>query len=161
MPALSTVQGRIAGVTVVLAVSRVAALAGHQLVWSWWAPVAYLWQDASVVLVYAGLEVAVRRMPRAAWAVYAAFVAYVALGVPVMRVMSTPMTWTMWRAAGGALSDSIWLYVTPANVLWIGSIVVASIIPLVVAQGFSPAILRPWRNAGLKPCATFRKPCAT
>jgi hypothetical protein len=90
----------------------------HQLAWSWWAPVAYLWQDAAVVLVYAVLEVALRRTPRLAWATYTAFVAYVALGVPVIRVLSTPMTWTMWRAAGGALSDSVWMYVTPANVLW-------------------------------------------
>jgi hypothetical protein len=130
-PALSAVEGRIAGVAAVLAVSRVAALAGHQLVWSWWAPVAYLWQDAAVVLVYVGLEVAFRRMPRAAWAVYAAFVAYVALGVPVMRVMSTPMTWTMWRAAGGALSDSVWLYVTPTNVSWLAAVAVASVLPYV------------------------------
>jgi hypothetical protein len=126
-PALSGVEGRIAGVAAVLAVSRVAALAGHQLAWSWWAPVAYLWQDAAVVLVYAGLEVALRRTPRLAWATYTAFVAYVALGVPVMRVMSTPLTWTMWRAARGALSDSIWLYVTPANVIWIASIVSTSV----------------------------------
>jgi hypothetical protein len=76
-------------VAAVLAVGRVAALAGHQLVWSWWAPVAYLWQDAAVVLVYAGLERVLRRLPLTAWAVYAAFVAYVALGVPVVRVMST------------------------------------------------------------------------
>jgi phosphoglycerol transferase MdoB-like AlkP superfamily enzyme len=149
MPALSEVEERTAGVAAVLAVSRVAALAGHQLAWSWWSPIAYLWQDACVVLAYAAIDIGLRRTRRIAWIAYAAFVSYVGLGVPVMRVLSTPMTWTMWRAAGGALSDSIWLYVTPANLLWIGLIVVASIGPLVVAQAFRPAI------AGLKPCATF------
>jgi arylsulfatase A-like enzyme len=125
-------------VAAVLAVSRVAALAGHQLAGSWWAPVAYLWQDAAVVLVYAGLEVALRRMPRIAWAIYAAFVAYVALGVPVIRVMSTPMTWTMWRATGGALSDSVWMYVTPGNFVWIlTALALSAFVPYVVAFGFS------------------------
>jgi arylsulfatase A-like enzyme len=124
-------------VAAVLAVSRVAALAGHQLAGSWWAPVAYLWQDAAVVLVYAGLEVALRRMPGVAWTIYAAFVAYVALGVPVIRVMSTPMTWTMWRAAGGALRDSVWMYVTPWNVVWIlAALAVSAFVPY-LASGSS------------------------
>jgi lipoteichoic acid synthase len=155
-PALSGVEGRIAGVAAVLAVSRVAALAGHQLAWSWWAPVAYLWQDAAVVLVYAGLEVILRRTPRLAWATYTAFVAYVALGVPVIRVLSTPMTWTMWRAAGGALSDSVWMYVTPAKVLWVAAVASASVVPYV-----GSAFRQTFSIAGLKPCATFGKPSAT
>ena len=134
------------GAAAALAVSRAAALAGHDLTASWWSPAAYLWQDAATILVYAAVDLALRRTPRIAWTVYAAFVAYVALGVPVVRVMSTPMTWTMWRAAGGALSDSMWMYVTPANILWIGLTVGAC---LYVAQAFRPAI------AGLKPCATF------
>jgi Sulfatase len=136
-PDLSGVEGRIAGVAAVLAVSRVAALAGHELAWSWWAPVAYLWQDAAVVLVYAGLEVTLRRTPRLAWATYTAFVAYVALGVPVIRVLSTPMTWTMWRAAGGALSDSVWMYVTPGNFVWILTALAVSAFVPYVASGFS------------------------
>jgi hypothetical protein len=156
-PVLSAVEGRVVGVAAVLAVSRAAALAGHHLVWSWWAPVAYLWQDAATVLVYGGLDLAVRRTPRAAWTVYAAFVAYVALGVPVMRVMSTPMTWTMWRAAGGALSDSVWMYGTPANVTWIASIFGASIAMPYVASAFR----RTCWIAGLKPCAAFGQPCGT
>jgi hypothetical protein len=130
---------RIAGVAAVLAISRAAALAGHQLAWSPWSPIAYLWQDGIVVLVYAAIELALRRTPRLAWTGYALFVSYVALGVPVWRVMSTPMTWTMWRAAGGALSDSIWVYATLPNLLWMTSSALAAIIPVFVAQGFSPA----------------------
>src|SRR5262245_25355004 len=105
-PALSKVEGRLAGAAAALVVSRIATLAGHDVHWSWWAFVAYLWQDALVVLAYAALDLALRQLSaRIAWAAYAVFVAYVALNVPVVRVMSTPMTWTMWRAARGALSD--------------------------------------------------------
>ena len=116
--------------------SRVAALSGHDLIASWWSPAAYLWQDAATVLVYGAIDVALRRAPRVAWTVYATFVAYVALGVPVTRVMSTPMTLTMWRAAGSALSDSMWMYVTPANVLWIASVAAVAVVMPYVAFGF-------------------------
>ena len=71
------------------------------------------------------------------WTVYAGFVAYVALGVPVTRVLSTPMTWTMWRAAGGALSDSMWMYVTAANLLWIAAVVAVAVVIPYVGSGFS------------------------
>jgi hypothetical protein len=108
---------RLAGVLLVLVMSRVAVLAGRELTWTWWSPIAYLWQDAAVVLAFAAVDRSLRRTPRTAWIVYAAFVAYVAVSVPITRVMSTPMTWPMWRAAGGALSDSMWYYVTPANLL--------------------------------------------
>jgi hypothetical protein len=116
---------RLAGALIVLALSRVAVLAGHELTWSWWAPIALLWQDAAVVLIVALVDHSLRRTPRIAWTVYAAFVIYVAGSVPITRVMSTPMTWPMWRAAGGALSDSMWHAVTPANLLWMGALVAA------------------------------------
>jgi len=138
MPALSAVEG-LAGVAAALAVARVAALAGHAIDASRWAPVAFLWQDAATLLVYAAIERALHRMPRVRWAAYAVFVGYVAIGVPVTRVMSTPMTWTMWRAAGGALSDSIWQYVTPANLLWIAAVLLAAIAAPCVASGFVTA----------------------
>ena len=137
---------RIVGVAVVLAAARVAALAGHDLAASLWSPVAYLWQDAAVLLVYLAIDRVLRRTPRIAWLPYVVFVAYVAVSVPMMRVMSTPMTWAMWRAAGGALGDSIWLYATAANLLWIAGVVAAGVgAPVVVAQGFSPA-----NHAGLE-----------
>jgi len=154
---------RSAGAAAVLVVSRIATLAGHDLSWSWWAPVAYLRHDALVLLAYAALDVMLRRLSaRIAWTAYAVFVAYVALNVPVVRVLSTPMTWTMWRAAGGALSDSILLYVTPANVSWIAIVIGASLIAPYVVSGCSRTIgggppegAHPGLHAGLKSCATF------
>ena len=119
--------------------ARVAALAGHEIVASRWAPVAFLWQDSATLLVYAAIDRALLRVPRVRWAVYAVFVGYVAIGVPATRVLSTPMTWTMWRAAGGALSDSIWQYVTAANLLWIAGVLVAAIAAPRVASGFLTA----------------------
>jgi glucan phosphoethanolaminetransferase (alkaline phosphatase superfamily) len=118
---------RVAGIAAVLLVFRIAALADHQLVWSVWSPIAYLWQDMATILLYAALDRALTAMPRAAWSAYAVCVLYVAGGIPVTRIMSTPMTLTMWRAAGGALGDSIRYYVTVANVAWLSvAIVVAS-----------------------------------
>ena len=118
-----------------LAVARVAALAGHALVWSWWSPVAYLWQDAAVALMYLVIDRTIQRTPRAAWLAYAAFTIYVAVGVPVSRVMSTPMTWTMWGAAGGALSDSLRMYVTAGNVAWMGAAIAVGIAAPYVVSG--------------------------
>jgi Sulfatase/Fatty acid desaturase len=116
---------KVAGALVVLALSHASALAGHELRWSWWSPIAYLWHDAAVVLAVAAVDRCLRRATGVAWAAYAAFVIYVAISAPIARVMSTPMTWPMWRAAGGALSDSLWHYVTPANVLWVSALLVA------------------------------------
>jgi hypothetical protein len=109
----------------VLVLSRAAVLAGHAFAWSWWSPIAYLWQDAAVVLILSATDYGLRRTPRLAWATYLTFVIYVAASVPVFREMSTPMTWPMWRAAGAALRDSTWYYVTPVNLLWVGVLLIA------------------------------------
>jgi phosphoglycerol transferase MdoB-like AlkP superfamily enzyme len=147
---------RIAGIAGVLLVSRAAALAGHQIGWSAWSPIAYLWQDAALLLICAAIDRVLAPTPVLAWTASAIVVTYVAGSVPVIRVMSTPMTWTMWRAAGGALGDSIWHYVSAANVAWIAAALGASIASQIVAsqkvaQDFSSASPR---FAGLKACAT-------
>jgi hypothetical protein len=142
---------RVSGVLLVLAMSRVAVLAGHDVPWSWWSPAAYLWHDGGIALLFVAAERRLRRMPRLAWTVYGLFVMYVAVNVPVTRVMSTPLTWTIWRAAGGALSDSIRLYVTAANVSWVVTIVAAAIAPLILHhqghQGMSLMVIRRWDSA--------------
>src|SRR6185369_16509409 len=52
----------------------------------------------------------------AVWIVYAVLVIYVAINVPVTRLLSTPMTLPMLRATRGPLRDSIAYYFTPVNV---------------------------------------------
>ena len=91
----------------VLLACRTLASAGHQLQLSWWSPVAYLWHDAAVVLAFAVFETVLRRYPRVVWAAYGIVALYAVANIPIQRTLWTPLTWTMWRAAGGALSDSI------------------------------------------------------
>lgn len=107
---------------------KVMILTGHSIPLSVWTPIAYFWQDIMVALTFAALDAAIRR-PWLGWTLYAAAVAYAAVNVPVARVLSSPLTWPMMRAAGGALSDSIWHHVTPANVALM-SLVIATAIAL-------------------------------
>jgi phosphoglycerol transferase MdoB-like AlkP superfamily enzyme len=59
----------------------------------------------------------------------------VAINVPIARVVSTPLTWPMIGAAGGALSDSIRHHATPAN-LALMSLTIASgiVLPLLIRR---------------------------
>ena len=111
---------RAAALFVVLATAKVAALGGHRIEWSPWTPVAYLWQDAAMALLFAIVEIVAARRTQALWIAYASACAYVALTMPVIRVLGTPLTLTMWRAAGGALSDSIVYYANMPNLIAIG-----------------------------------------
>src|SRR6185437_7717603 len=81
----------------------------------WWAPIAYVWHDAVVVLLFAAFELVFRRRVRLIRAIYLVVALYVVLNLPVERAVTSPLTWPMWRAAGGALSDSIRYYATWAN----------------------------------------------
>src|SRR5439155_21997310 len=68
---------------------------------------------------------------------YGLAVAYVALNAGLVRVLSSPLTLTMIRGAGGRLADSIQDSVTPSN---------AGAMALVVAAGVAlPAALLRWR----------------
>ena len=100
----------------VLVIAKALTLAGRDVPLSAWSPFAYLWQDVLVALVFfvvdRGLE-----SPAVAWSVYALLAAYAAINVPVTRVLSTPMTWALARAARGPLSDSVFHYLTAANLL--------------------------------------------
>ncbi len=100
----------------VFLLAKALVLAGRELVWSPWTPIAYLWQDLIVVLLFGLFEFLVRR-PRIVWTAYLSIVLYSAINVPVARVLSTPLTWPLLRGARGALADSILLYATWGNVL--------------------------------------------
>jgi arylsulfatase A-like enzyme len=148
------------GLVSVVVAARAIALAGHDLPITWWSPIAFLWHDAAVVLLFAAMEKATAAIAehaaqgnsatsaRSAVALrdvlYAALVCYVALNVPVTRVLSTPLTWTMWRAARGPLWDSIFLYATWDNLLLM-MIVVAVAIVVPTTGGLETTALRATR----------------
>src|SRR5438067_12307565 len=108
---------RTASLLVVLVLAKALVLAGHDVAWSWWAPVAYLWQDVLVVLLSALLSVATRRRPWIASGVYGLLALYAAVNVPVAQLLSTPLTWMMLRATRSTLSDSILHHVNGLSLL--------------------------------------------
>ena len=133
---------RVASLLLVFIVAKAIVLAGHHLAVSWWSPIAYVWQDAAVVLVFAAVEWWLGPRQRAVWAVYAALALYVALNIPVGRVLSTPLTWFMWRAARGPLADSIGHYATWQNVTLCGSVAaIAAVAPAIFRWTPRPPVL--------------------
>ena len=118
---------------VVLALAKAAALWGHTLPPSWWSPIAYVWQDAAIALAFAAVEPLLSSRPRLLWTIYGVLTLYAAMTVPVVRVLSTPVTWAMWRAARGPLADSIWYYATPASI--------AAVLLLAAAAAIAPRLV--------------------
>ncbi|MEP7272089.1 MAG: sulfatase-like hydrolase/transferase, partial [Acidobacteriota bacterium] len=119
---------------VVLVIAKVVTLLGHSIPMSVWTPIAYFWQDVLLALIFFVVDRSIRR-PWILWTVYALAVAYVAFNVAVSRVLSTPLTVQMMRAAGGALSDSVRHHLTLANVAAM-LIVIASgvLLPVITAR---------------------------
>ncbi len=77
---------------------------------------AYLWQDALIVLAFAGLNAATRARGRWRWCavtVFIAVVAYTAVYLGVLIASGAMLSVTMLRAAGGALTDSVTHYFAP------------------------------------------------
>ena len=133
-----------ASVLLVLLLARVGALYGYRIDWSWWTPIAYLWHDAAVAALFGLCDRLLVGRPRTMRAVYAVVVVYIAVNVPVTRVLSTPMTWPMWQAARGPLLDSIRYYATSANVAWTIAVAAAGAAAPIVFRGApSPALLAP------------------
>lgn len=90
--------------------------------------------------------VAVATGERILWAAFAGLAAYTAINVPVTRVMGTPLTYTILRTVGGALSDSIRVYFTAPNLLAAG-VVLASACALPWLMGRVLSRVRPARAA--------------
>ena len=134
---------------IVLIVAKVAMLAGRPIKFSAWMPVAYFWQDVLVAISFGFLERLSDRFRVgrvACWLIYAGLVVFIAINVPVARVLSSPLTWQMLGATRGALSDSIKHHATGGNLL---------LMLLVIAVGCSiPLFYRSvsliqWRNRSL------------
>ncbi|MCI0336487.1 MAG: sulfatase [Acidobacteria bacterium] len=121
----------------VFVLAKIIIVAGHSVPRTGWTPIAYFWEDLLAALIFATLDFAVRR-PWFGWALYGAAVAYVAVNVPLGRVLSTPLTWPMLRATRGALSDSIRHHVTTENIALMFLIVIAGItLPVLLQRVFS------------------------
>lgn len=101
----------------VFIVAKILILAGRPIDISIWTPLAYVWQDLLVVLLFAGLNFVTLRRPRIGWGIYGLLVVYVAMNVPIACLLSTPMTWPLLRATRGTLADSIAYHVTWINIL--------------------------------------------
>jgi len=122
------------GLIGVLLLARLLMQPGTLLPFSIWVPIAYLWQDVAVVLAFAIVDYTVRR-DWLGWTLYALIVGYVAFNVPIARVLSSPLTLSMIRAAGGPLSDSVRYYLTPKNVGSMALILAAgTLLPMCFAQ---------------------------
>jgi hypothetical protein len=111
----------------VLLTARAAILVGRPVPMSVWSPFAYIWQDVLVALLFIVVDVRLKR-PRVGWTLYSAVVLYIALNVPVTRVLSTPLTWTMFRAARGPLADAVLHYVTFGNLIALATPLVAGVL---------------------------------
>ena len=119
----------------VLLLARILILVGRDLPLSFWSPLAYLWQDLLVVLVFAGLERITTRRPWISWIVYGMSALYVAINVPLFRLMSSPMTTPMLHATRGALADSIRHHLTGENLILMGLILCAAcVLPVLLGS---------------------------
>ncbi|MGI8783245.1 MAG: sulfatase [Acidobacteriota bacterium] len=108
---------------------KILVLAGRDIPLGVWTPLAYFWQDALVALLFGAADFASRR-PRFGWILYGAVVAYMGLNLAVVRVLSTPLTWPMLRAARGPLADSVFFYLTASNLLLVALLLaVAALLP--------------------------------
>jgi len=144
----------------VLLTARAAVLAGRHVPLSFWSLPAYLWQDLLVALLFFAVDSRLRR-PRLGWSMYAVLVAYIAFNVPVTRVLSTPLTWIILRAARGPLAGAVLHYVTLSNLLALAvPLAVGATLPLLlrrrpVALG-TPALAAALIVVAIGPLATSR-----
>jgi len=115
-------------------IARVLALADRDLALSLVSVPALLFHDVAVAVVFWMLDRVTGR-PKWLWGLYAALAVYIAINVPVIRALSSPLTMPMLRAAGGPLLDSIAYYATAANLLRMGVVLTAAaVLPLVIAS---------------------------
>ncbi len=138
----------------VFVLAKLAILGGHPLPMSVWTPLAYFWQDVLIAVIFAlldwasGADPLVRgrppgRLPRHEGvprapggpphllvALYWMLAIYAAVNIPIGRALSTPLTWSMLRAARGPLADSFRIYITWQNVALVSlTLAAAAIFP--------------------------------
>ena len=106
---------RAVSLAIVLLVVRVLGPAAHEMPAGLWSVPAFLWHDAAVVLFFALFEFNCRQHTRLVMAGYAVIAVYAVANIPIERALWSPLTWPMWRAAGGPLADSIRHYASWSN----------------------------------------------
>src|SRR6266498_5427196 len=111
----------------VLIAAKLLAVANRELPWSVWTPFALFWQDALVALVFGVVDSALRRKPVLGWSLYWLIAGYAAVNVPLTRILSSPLTWQMSQATGGALADSITHYFTLATFGQMATVMLAAL----------------------------------
>jgi Sulfatase len=132
--ARSPKPSRALSLIVVLVVAKLLAIAGRDLPESIWMWPAFVWHDVAVGAAFWAIDRLLGR-PGLMWAPYALIAAYAAVNVPVMRVLSSPLTVPMWRATRGPLTDSITSYVTATNLTLIAVVLgVAAATPLLIRR---------------------------
>ena len=129
---------RPASLLLILVLAKLAMIWGHAAPLTGWSAAAYIWQDVMVALAFAAFDWGLQKIgatSRIAWAAYCAIAFYTAINIPVARVVSTPLTRPMLRAARGPLADSMVLYVTAANVALVLSLLaLAASFPWLLAR---------------------------
>jgi glucan phosphoethanolaminetransferase (alkaline phosphatase superfamily) len=113
----------------VFVLAKLVIVWGHAAPVTGWSLLAYVWQDVMVALVFGAFDIALQRIrgaTRIVWAIYWAIAIYTAINIPVGRVVSTPLTRPMLRAARGPLADSMLVYLTATNILLVVSVLTAA-----------------------------------
>lgn len=114
-----------------LLVARILVLWGRPLDWSPELLVACVAQDAFVALLFLAMETTLHRWRagrRVMTMLFWVIVGYVALNVAVARVLPTPLTWPMLRAAGAPIADSIRLYATTSSLMAVAMVVMTAVV---------------------------------
>lgn len=120
---------RSASLLLVFILAKLVIVWGHASPATGWSLLAYVWQDVMVALAFGAFDLALQRIgaaTRIAWAAYWAIAIYTAINVPVGRVLYTPLTRPILRAARGPMADSMLVYLTATNILLVVSILAAA-----------------------------------
>ena len=105
---------------------------------SWSVLPACLWQDFLAGLAFWLLDTILRRT-RWMWLPYGALAIYVAINVAVVATLGSPLTWTMLRATGGPLGDSMRSALTPIVILAMICVLTAAAVVPWLAGRVAPA----------------------
>src|SRR5688500_671297 len=111
----------------VLILARALGMGGRDFAWTPWLPIALIWHDVACALGFGLIDRLSGRHPLM-WIPYGGVVFLAGVNVGVVRALSSPLTWPMLGATGGALTDSVLHYATAGTLSAIGLVLVAGAI---------------------------------